>query len=192
MKLKKIESIIKKSKSVAIVENGGAFWLGNEQAMYPTYFEHMDFDTLMTVFDLDEEKRESITEVASALIARADLSDTCVGELPLKRHPMRIVRGKPLLALYVGLDAREIFYIDEQLLEPVGDVKDGVELYLRRDRIGQPYIAIKSGMLLVGLIEPEAVIDEMMLHHLKVLYDLSAATFKNMPEVPELQVKLYE
>ena len=75
MKIKKLESLIKKSKSVAIVEDGGAFWLGNEQAMFPTYFEHMDFSALMTMFDLDEEKRESITEVASALIARADTSD---------------------------------------------------------------------------------------------------------------------
>ena len=192
MKLKKIESLIKRSKSVAIVENGGAFWLGNEQAMYPTYFEHMDFDTLMTVFDLDEKKRESITAVASALIARADTSDTCAGELPLKRHAMRIAWGKPLLALYVGLDAREIFYIDERFLEPVSDAKDGVELYLRRDRIGQPYIAIKSGMLLIGLVEPEAVVNKLMLEQLKTLYELSAATLRNMQTEPELQEKLYE
>lgn len=189
MKLKKIESLIKRSKSVAIVEDGGAFWLGNEQAMYPTYFERMDFDTLMTVFDLDEEKRESITEVASALIARADTSDDCMGEKLLNRIPMRVTWGKPLLGLYKSLSAKEIFFIDERLLEPVRDVKDGVELYLRRDRIGQPYIAIKSGMLLIGLIEPE-IIDEMMLQQLKALYDLSSSAFKNQPEDP--QERLYE
>ena len=192
MKFKKVESLIKKSKSAAIVDCDGAYWIGNEQAMFPTYFEHMDFDTLMTMFDLDEEKRESITEVASGLIARADTSDDCTGEKLLNRIPMRIVWGGPMLALYESLNAKEIFFIDERVLEPVADIKDGVELYLRRDRLGKPYIAIKSGMLLVGLIEPAKVIDEMMLQHLKVLYDLSAATFKNMPAVADLQERLYE
>ena len=192
MKIKKLESLIKKSKSVAIVEDGGAFWLGNEQAMFPTYFEHMDFNTLMTMFDLDEEKRESITEVASALIARADTSDECVGEKLLNKIPMRLTWGKPLLGLNESMSAKEIFFIDERLLEPVRDVKDGVELYLRRDRIGQPYIAIKSGMLLIGLIEPERI-DEMMLQQLKMLYDLSSDAFKKQPDAPEdPQERLYE
>ena len=192
MKLKKIESLIKRSKSVAIVEDGGAFWLGNEQAMYPTYLGSMDFNTLMTVFDLDEEKRESITEVASALIARADLADNVSGEKLLHRHPMRLVWDGPLRALYESLSAKEIFFIDERLLEPVADMKDGVELYLRRARDGSPYIAVKSGMLLVGLIEPTQMIDEMLLQHLKSLYDLGAATFKNAPTVPDRQERLYE
>ena len=188
MKLKKIEGIIKKSKSVAIVENGGAFWLGNERAMFPTYFEHMSLDALMTMFDLDEEKRESITEIPSELVARADTGDSCSNEELLKRVPMRIVWGKPLLPLYVS-DRKEIYYIDERLLEPVRDAKEGIELYLRRDAAGKPYIAVKSGMLLIGLIEPEEA-DADMLQVLGCLYDLTRNVLKET--FPDLQERLYE
>ena len=188
MKLKKVESIIKKSKSVAIVGNGGAVWIGNEQAMYPTYFEQMNFDTLMTVFDLDDEKRESITEVPSELIARADTADSCIGERLLKRHPIRIVwTGQPLVGLFEENGAQEILFVNEKYLLPLADAKDGVELYLRRDSAGKAYVAVKSGMLLIGLVEPEPIIDETFMQHFKRLYELSEFTLQNQPAAPDLQ-----
>ena len=189
MKIKKLENLIKKSKSVAIVEDGGAFWLGNERAMYPTYFEHIDFDMLMTIFDIDAEKRESITEITSELIARADTSDDCAGEILLKRFPLRVVWEKPLIGLYVGADSDEIFYIDERLLEPVRDAKEGIELYLRRDRIGGSYIAVKNGMLLVGIIAPEET-DRMLADQLSMLCKLTTATV-NKYSSADSQERLY-
>ncbi|MBR5782886.1 MAG: hypothetical protein IKY33_01520 [Clostridia bacterium] len=179
MKLKKIESIIKKSKSVAIVEADGAYWIGNERGMYPTYFGFMDLDTLMTMFDLDTEKRESITEVSSELIARADTADYCTAEVPLRRDGTRIIyKGCSLMPLYYG---DKVLYIDPRYLDPVADAKEGIECYLRIGSDRRPYVAIKSGMLLVGLIEPEEVVDELFLNTLKGLYDKSSAVFKATP-----------
>ena len=67
------------------------------------------------------------------------------------------------------------------------DIESGAKGYYHQL---EQRIAIKSGMLLVGLAEPALDIDEMFLNELKKLYDKSSATFKAAPSAPDPQVRL--
>lgn len=190
MKLKKLEQQIKRRKEVCITEAGDGLWLGTERAMYAAYnIEPMSFDQLMTMFDVPEDKRESYSEIESGLLYYAEVVDTDPKETPLQKGSVQIVWcGKPLLPLLV--ENQEIYYIDPRYLDPVADAED-ITLCRRIGTDGRTYIAIKSGMLLIGLIEPENIVDEMLLQHLKTLYDLSASAFKNAPSAEDPQERLY-
>ena len=191
MKLKKLEQQIKRKKEVAIMETNGGLWLGTLQAMYAAYnLEPVTFDQLMVMFDVPEDKRESFSEIYSELLSRANTDDTDSSEIELQRVGIQIVwHGKPLLPL--SCENKEIYYIDQRTLDPVSDAADGITLYRRKDDTGRSYIAIKSGMLLLGLIEPEPIVDEMLLQYLKCLYDRSAATFQSIPLAEDPQERIY-
>ena len=77
-----------------------------------------------------------------------------------------------------------IVFLDTNLLKPFADEKS-VELYERRTKSGEIYIAVKTGLLLLGVILPVRVINETFIEMLSDLTNLSIYEWEQEKQAKE-------
>lgn len=148
-------------------------WMGDNFCMFPLRrFPHLDESTLYAMLDLSTKEAEKISYYHSADPGGLDFADqvnrpegaregplggVAEAELMLERAPFSLLSGGREMQPLFG--AEWPLFIDTTYLGPVAD-ESGVELYLRIAPGGAPYIAIKSGLVLVGIILPQVGLSE--------------------------------
>ena len=158
MKIKKIESICKSDKSIVILKNGADQWLGDGEAMYKLdNMPPLDESTILTLFDVAEKEREKYfirgSESSIDLFPLGyNFSDADETEQIIERTPITVsFAGHTAIPFMSDIGA---LYIESRYLAPFHKLENGYELYVRFTEIGSPYIAVKTGLLIIAIIIP--------------------------------------
>ena len=153
MKLKKIAAVCKafgQAYLIDVPDKTGTVrqWIGTGMAAYP----------VSGIPYLEPENLEPLLEISaeSVRIKRIDppeeISFAHSSDFEAKAEETAIslcLGGKQLLALW---DGTETIIIDKALLGPITAEYDDVDFYKRGSE--RPYIAVKAGLMLVGVILP--------------------------------------
>lgn len=178
MKLKQIEAILKAEKTIIVSETYACQWLGNGEAFYPVYnLPKLTKDNIFTMFDITEEKRDKFYFEERPFPSFINFKDFDNNEQLLERGTIAFcAHGRTLEPLKTS---QGIAFINSRYLKPFSDIDAGFELYERITPKGTPYIAIKSGFMLLGIISLYDIVDEIFINTLNEILELSRITFLN-------------
>ena len=191
MKIKQVESLLKQTKYIAIYEDDdrytGCQWVSNGRAYYPLrnmpWFD--DVESIFTMLDVPADKRDKYLFQHFEYDDRptsSEFSDNVPGEKPFDRNLIMLsMDGNEIEPLK---SSSGVVFLDTQYLKPFAD-EQSVELYERKsERVGT-YIAVKSGLLLLGLIIPAPILNETFVEMLSDLLNLSACEWKRQKQAKE-------
>ncbi len=158
MKLKKIAALCQKEKRYILydkpTESGGtAQWLGDGCAAYLLEgLPYLTEESLCRMFDITGKRRKKTLIYQKPALEEICWEDTDPGEAEAQdTEPSVFYEGRELLPL---MTRDGILFIDKKYLSPFDGEEDFVELYQRKNTSGQAYIAVKSGLLIRGVIFP--------------------------------------
>lgn len=177
MKLKQIESILKRNKNVIMYDAGGVQWLSDGAALYPVFgMPKLSEENLLTMWDVPEDKRSKWHFHVASSIGQ-DIRDTVEGEYIAKRDMSPVCfKGE----IVEPLEMEEgVIFISQRYLRPFDDIENGYELYIRHSSGGVPYVVVKEGYVLVGAVMPMMVIDKAFVDELERLLELSKMALAN-------------
>ena len=144
-------------------------WLGDGNALYPLNgIPMLDKDSLCAMFDIPEKKREKLIIQYEDMPEAIDTADSDPLEILLEEKEMTIgYEGRQMIPLQTK---DGVLFIGEQYLEPLADEMDLLSLYERKTPKGAPYVAVKAGMMLRGIIIPYNVVtDKKFIKRLELL-----------------------
>lgn len=150
MKLKAIERILKGSKRIILLEDGGRQFLSDGYAMYAVDgLPELNEDSVYTIFDIPKKKREKIAVEKRSFPFEIDLQSH--GE-PLDSSAVELIfKGISMTVFY---SAQGAIYIQGKYLKPFENAENGVMLFLHTEQNGEPYISVSEGFFPVGAIMP--------------------------------------
>ncbi len=159
MKIKKVEQVIKRSKILYVYRGGTFVWVGDGQCFYPlSSAVGMTLDNLCMWFDISEEDKCKYIIKELDLPTTLDFTDVDNEEKSLNTIFHKITAYKRSLEALVS--TKGVFFLDTYYLKPFDDIKNKFTLVERVSDDGFPYIAVKDGMFLIGIILPFAVGDD--------------------------------
>lgn len=178
MKLKQIEAILKAEKTIIVSETSACQWLGNGSAFYPVYnLPKLTKDNIFTMFDITEEKRDKFYFEERPLPPHINFEDGDDSEQLLERGAIAFyAQGRTLEPLKTS---QGIAFINTRYLKPFSDIDAGYELYERTTAQEKPYIAVKSGFMLLGIISPYDLVNETFINNLDEILKLSRIALFN-------------
>lgn len=185
IKIKQIESICKKRKTVIMTEAAGSQWIGDGKAFYPiSGLPELTRENVFTIFDVPVDKREGF------YFSEVETLPYCFDDYDVAE---RLVSKGDLYLIFDGMTAcpfktsQGLYLIDAKYLRPFYGTEDGFDIYERISATGETYFAVKAGFLLLGLILPISVEWAQLIHSLEGL-----RTFAEMSLTNELTAKKAE
>ena len=185
MKIKQVESLLKKTKYIVLYNDGDkSQWVSNGAAAYPLHnMPWLDEDTLFTILDVASDSRDKYTfQSAELSSARFDFDDVSPNEKVLNRDMIQLcMDGREVEPLKT---THGIIFLDTQFLKPFTD-EQSVELYERYTESGETYIVVKSGLLLLGVIMPMKVLNDTFVEMLSELTNLAVCQWEQEKQQKE-------
>lgn len=169
MKIKKIESICKAKKTIIVYQSENCQWLSDGCAIYPIFnMPHLEQKNIFAMFDIPEEKQNRFHFTEDELPLSVNFNDYDKNENQLEMNEFMSIGHKQgdLLPLRTS---KGIIFIENKYLAPFDE---GFELYERQMLSGTPYIAVKRGFMLRGIILPIKVVTEEFVKQLKDISEL--------------------
>ena len=157
MKIKKIAQICAGQKTIYVHNQSckGDLvrqWVGDGVAMYPLDdLPYMDDDALMVLFDVPPDKLDSWRVREVGLGSLVSLDDIDPDEVDILPYDLTVNNGRTLMPFDGG--ARGTLWIQQRYLAPTDDI-DIVRYCARPTMGGGRVIAVKSGLVLMGIIMP--------------------------------------
>ena len=177
MKIKKVAAVVSKERRIVVSDGAYCQWLQFRGAFYPLYgLPPLAKVSFFKMFDIPADKWEKYYYNEIPLPDGVSFEDVCKEEQVLDRGRLRIVLGGRTLEPLVT--SQGLIFFDVRYLAPFAD-DDNYELYERTATDGSPYIAVKSGMELAGVILPYDVVDEDFVKTLEDLLELSRVALEN-------------
>ncbi len=166
MKIKQVESIVKVSKQIHILNAFDCQWLGDGTAFYPLYdMPELTESTIYTMLDIPEDNRSKYVCTERNFPSEYSLNDFEIDETVIMRDMFDVVvRGAIVEPLKTP---RGLIFIDTKYLKPFAD--DSYELYERISENGDIYIVVKCGFTLRGIISPCEILNDKFMTALETL-----------------------
>lgn len=151
MQTKNIEKMIRRTGIAEIVAGAENVWVGNGQALAPLFdFSSLTEQQVWTLFNVAEKDREKIS-VEFREPAAYEFADQIHGEELLEPASLALQWGGVEMAAIPG--SREMLFAQTAYLAPFLKEDPQTRFWARWTEDG-PVIAVKSGLLLKGLIRP--------------------------------------
>lgn len=187
MKIKAIEQILKASKTIIYFNQGKCQWIGDGSAFYPLNdLPHLTNGEFFAIFDIPEDKRSKFYFSEMPLPESINISDYDETELTLERGELAFVKGGRVFEPLPS--SHGVTFINQRYLKPFADEEYGFQLAERLSTEGKPYIVVKSGLFVIGLILPFDLVNKSFVDTLQKLTVLSKASldykesFKFIPQ----------
>ena len=178
MKLKQIEKIVKKKKTIILLEDVDCQWIGDGAAFYSIRdLPKMTQENIFSMFDVAEDQQSRYYFREEPMPIGVSFADIDEEEQPLERDIFRFEEnGTMLEALKSSTGA---VFVQERYLKPFEDMEYGYDLYERFRADGGTYIAVKKGMYLLGIICPYKVDRVTFVERLKAFLELTKMALYN-------------
>lgn len=155
IKLKQVEAICKKRKTIIVSEAGGSQWIGDGAAFYLVdELPKLTRELVFTMFDIPPDKRESFY-FAEASPPDMNFEDCDESEVFIGKSDGCIVWDDMTLCPFAA--SQGLILLDAKYLRPFYEQDGGFDLYERMDAHGNSYFAVKAGFVLLGLIMSKRV-----------------------------------
>lgn len=159
MKINKIAGICKRAGMIRLYDEhtGDMQWSGTDAAIYPLYsLPVLDSDTVGPVMNFSDKELKNIVVEHVRIPLRYDVNDTAEGEKYIGEPVFRFLIGSTVYNAYHRPITGGVLFINADYLKPLLGGEDDPELYLRNgDSFTGEYIAVKQGLMLAAIIEPE-------------------------------------
>lgn len=159
MKINKIAGICKRAGMIRLYDEhtGDMQWCGTDAAIYPLYsLPVLDGDTVGPVMNFSDKELKNIVVEHMRIPLRYDVSDTAEGEKYIGEPIFQFLIGGTVYNAYHRPIAGGVLFVNAGYLKPLLGGEDDPELYLRNgDSLTDEYIAVKQGLMLAAIIEPE-------------------------------------
>lgn len=159
MKINKIAGICKRAGMIRLYDEhtGDMQWCGTGAAIYPLYsLPVLDSDNVGPVMNFSDKEMKNIVVEHVRIPLRYDVNDTAEGEKYIGEPVFRFLIGSTVYNAYHRPVTGGVLFINADYLKPLLDGEDNPELYLRNgDSFTDEYIAVKQGLMLAAIIEPE-------------------------------------
>ena len=159
MKINKIAGICKRARMIRLYDEhtGDMQWCGTDAAIYPLYsLPVLDGDNVGPVMNFSDKELKNIVVEHVCIPLRYDVNDTAEGEKYIGKPIFRFVIGSNVYNAYQRPGTLGVLFINAAYLKPLLGGEDAPELYLRSDNsFTGEYIAVKQGLMLAAIIEPE-------------------------------------
>lgn len=173
MKLGKIGALCKNAKRFVVYNVASVQWISDGAALYPLReLPPLEEENIYTIFDIPEDKRGKIAfEARDNHPYGISFDDAVKGESVMQFMPITFFYHGTLLSPMKCESG--ILFIDRRYLAPFDD---GIALYERFYPGGdRPYVAVKRGMLLEGIITPAEIATVELAEMLTQIGKLTAA-----------------
>lgn len=188
MKLSKIGALCKGAKRFVIVNLGYGQWISDGVGLYPLRdLPHLDEESVYTIFDIPEDKRSKMLyEERESISNGFSLLDATEDEVAVQLSPISIVYHG---AVYTPIKSREgILFLDRRYLAPFDE---GITLFERFYADSSiPYIAVKRGLLLEGIILPSPIASVELAETLKHIGELMALMCEDEDEAEQEEMDI--
>lgn len=155
VKFKKFQNLTKHSGQCQVIQisESDLQFLNNGYAVYPAHnLPALNDEMIFALFDIDEKKRDNfaITRVSNTFLNYDDTDDT---EEPVVNAGFAIKFNNLDYIVRPVFTKQGLYYYDPRWLAPFDGSYD--TLFVRYDSespSGQPYMAVKSGLFVVGFV----------------------------------------
>lgn len=159
MKINKIADICKRTGMIRLYDEhtGDMQWCGTDAAIYPLYsMPVLDSDNVGPVMNFSDKELKNIVVEHESIPLRYDVNDTAEGEKYIGEPVFRFLIGSTVYNAYHRPITGGVLFVNADYLKPLLGGEDDPELYLRNgDSFTGEYIAVKQGLMLAAIIEPE-------------------------------------
>lgn len=159
MKINKIAGICKRAGMIRLYDEhtGDMQWCGTDAAIYPLYsLPVLDGNNVGPVMNFSDKELKNIVVEHVRIPLRYDVNDTAEGEKYIGEPIFRFVIGSNVYNAYQRPGTLGVLLINAEYLKPLLGGEDAPELYLRSgNSFTGGYIAVKQGLMLAAIIEPE-------------------------------------
>ena len=180
MRFKAVISLCKKAKQVVLCDHKAVQWIGDGSALYAMRdMPEMDEGAICAVCDISDTQADKILfKEITGEPAGVSLELNAPDEVLLDQCDISIKTGGTELLAYGTSTGME--FVDAAYLRPFGDVEsDYLEVYERRTPEGSPYFAVKTGIMLLGVVFPVRVITDRFVKDLSYLARGCVTTLEN-------------
>lgn len=182
MVVKKIIQNCKKTKSIMLYEQAGTDlqWIGDGYSIYPLYqMPKFDSETLCRAYDIGEKQREKIViRHENSLPIAFNYEDMDSGEHICDPIQMTLIYDGAVVQPY--MTSQGIKFLNQRYMQPMEDEGEMfLEVYERFTVTGQMYFAVKSGMMLLAIIQPMKILSKGFINTLQQLYTRSKTVFES-------------
>ena len=182
MLLKEIEKALKQRSQIRFFNAPDYMWLGNGEAWYPVEdLPFLEAEELYYILNIPEDKRGKFTIEAASSKLDIFRDNDDAEELPGRVFYDMTIKDTIYRPMKTSTG---IIFVDVSYLRPFK--KTDYEIRIRLNENGNPYIAIKEGMFLKGIIVPVTKVDEKFVSDLYELADLSAVRVDNSEQQDSL------
>lgn len=197
MKLKKIERICKASRCVFIYDDMLTVgdetglccqWIGDGHAVYAIDgAPYLDENGVCAIFDIGEKNRPKIKVVhREELPSGLCFSDVCEGEEPLEPVELKMTLGG--IPLYLLRDVSGSMIVIKDIYRTPFDNWLSCACYKRISEEGEPYIAVKTGFVLRGLILPYNCINDRFVDALHAAHKAAGVSVAKRRQEEQLRI----
>lgn len=160
MKINKIAGLCKRANLIKLYDEpdgSDVQWCGTDAVIYPLYsLPVLDSDNVGPVMNFSDKELKNIVVEHVRIPLRYDVSDTAEGEKYIGEPVFRFLIGSTVYNAYHRPITGGVLFINADYLKPLLGGEDDPELYLRNgDSFTGEYIAVKQGLMLAAIIEPE-------------------------------------
>ena len=160
MKINKIAGICKRANLIKLYDEpdgSDVQWCGTDAVIYPLYsLPVLDSDTVGPVMNFSDKELKNIVVEHVRIPLRYDVNDTAEGEKYIGEPIFQFLIGGTVYNAYHRPIAGGVLFVNAGYLKPLLGGEDDPELYLRNgDSFTGEYIAVKQGLMLAAIIEPE-------------------------------------
>lgn len=182
MKFKAAISLCKRAKQVILLEHKSVQWIGDGSALYALYdMPKLDEGAICAVCDISDSLAEKIKFMQLSNPEKISLEHNEPDEILLTPEALAVKKGSLELLPYYTSTGVE--FIDAAYMRPFGDVEsDLLDVYERRTPDGDPYFAVKAGLILLGLIFPVEMLSDVFVDDLRRITEGCAMTLANKKE----------
>lgn len=155
VKFKKFQSLTKHSGQCQVIQitESDLQFLNNGYAVYPAHnLPELNDEMIFALFDIDENKRDNfaITRVSHTFLNYDDTDDT---EEPVVSARFVIKFNNQDYVVRPVFTKQGLYYYDPKWVAPFDGNYDALYVrYNTESPTGQPYIAVKSGLFVVGFV----------------------------------------
>lgn len=116
----------------------------------------LDSDNVGPVMNFSDKELKNIVVEHESIPLRYDVNDTAEGEKYIGEPVFRFLIGSTVYNAYHRPITGGVLFVNADYLKPLLGGEDDPELYLRNgDSFTGEYIAVKQGLMLAAIIEPE-------------------------------------
>ena len=175
MRIKNIEKLLKRTKTIVTMPDPEQriLWFSDGAVYVPLFdFSVLSQSQIFTLLNIPGDQVDKFLYAEEQLPEEFNFTETDPTEELLERGEIHLMFGgwvlEPLMT------AGGIIYLSTDDLNPFEKEDENIHLYCRMTPDGAPYVAVKAGMFLKGLILPKIEVVTPMLSN--VLHYLATAT----------------